>query len=91
MSTLVTHPLRIVDQLTDAGDLRYVLWLLLPTAFLALLAPLVLVAALPQLGVNLVASWSTAALPMFHYAAAIVPIVIAATIMAVSRFRGAGG
>ena len=37
----LTHPLRIVDQLTDAGDLRYVLWLLLPTAFLALLTPLV--------------------------------------------------
>jgi len=90
VSTLVTDPLRIVDQLTDAGDLRYALWLLLPTAFLALLAPLVLVAVLPQLGVNLVASWSTAALPMFHYAAAIVPIVIAATIMAMSRFRVRG-
>jgi uncharacterized membrane protein len=86
LETFVTDPEVIVAELTQSGDLRYVLWVLAPTAYLALLAPLVLVAVVPQLGVNLVAEWSTAALPMFHYAAAIVPVIVAATIMALARF-----
>ena len=76
----------MLEQLTSATDIRYLIWLLAPTAFLALLAPVLLIAALPQLGVNLLAEWSTAALPMFHYVSAIVPVVIAATIMALARF-----
>jgi uncharacterized membrane protein len=86
LKKLVTDPLVVIEQLTSATDVKYVVWLLAPTAFLALLAPLLLIAALPQLGVNLLAEWSTAALPMFHYVSAIVPVVIAATIMALARF-----
>lgn len=88
--TIVTHPGHLLGELTGAGDLRYVLMLLLPTAFLALVAPLVLVAALPQLGVNLIAAWSTATLPMFHYAATVIPILVAATIMAIGRIPARG-
>jgi uncharacterized membrane protein len=90
LSTLVNDPGQILGELTGRSDLLYVLLLLLPTAFLALIAPIVLVAALPQLGVNLIAAWSVAALPMFHYAATIIPILIAASIMATARFPARG-
>jgi uncharacterized membrane protein len=86
LKKLFTDPLVVIEQLTSATDIKYLVWLVAPTAFLALLAPLLLIAALPQLAVNLLAEWSTAALPMFHYVSALVPIVIAATIMALARF-----
>ena len=88
LTTVFTNPGELVAELTGGGDLRYLLWLLLPTAFLALATPLLLIAALPALGINLVAAWTSATLPWFHYVSAIVPILIAATIMALARFSG---
>ncbi len=90
LSTLFTDPGLVLDAITGAHDLRYLIWLLAPTAFLALLAPVLLIAAIPQLGVNLIAEWPTAALPMFHYAAAIVPVTIAASILGLVRFSTRG-
>ena len=64
------------------------LLLLVPTAFLALGQPLLLIAVLPQLGINLMSDFSSTTQPMFQYVAAIVPAPIAATVMSVGRFPG---
>lgn len=88
--TVLTDPVAVLVELAQLGDLKYVLWLVLPTAFLALLNPVALVTLVPQLFVNLTADWPAATKPMYHYAAPIVPIVIAATVMAIGRFSRGG-
>jgi len=85
LRTLFTDPGTIVAQVTTFEDFRYVLLLLLPTAFLALLQPAILAVALPQLAVNLLSDGPTTSQPMSHYIAAIVPALVLATIFAVAR------
>jgi uncharacterized membrane protein len=86
--TLVTDPGVVLAEITTSADFLYVLLLLLPTAFLALCQPLLLAAALPQLGVNLLSGSTASTQPMYQYVAAIVPFLVAATIMALPRFQG---
>jgi len=86
LATLFTDPRAILEQITGREDLLYLLWLLAPAAFLALLTPLLLVAALPQLAVNVLAEWSSTTVPITHYVSAIVPVVVAASIIALARF-----
>ena len=85
LRTVFTDPSTIVAQVTTFDDFRYVVLLLLPTAFLALLQPAILVVALPQLAVNLLSDGPTTSQPMSHYIAAIVPALVVASIMAVGR------
>jgi uncharacterized membrane protein len=88
LETLVTDPGVVLAELTTSADVIYVTLLLVPTAFLALGQPLLLVGALPQLGVNLLADQSSATQPEFQYVAAIVPFLVAASIVTVARFNG---
>jgi uncharacterized membrane protein len=85
LRTVVTDPGSIVAQVTTFDDFRYALLLLLPTAFLALLQPAILVVAVPQVAINLLSDGPTTSQPMSHYIAAIVPAVVVASIMAVGR------
>jgi uncharacterized membrane protein len=78
LKTTVTHPLRIVHAAFGARDLRYMLDLVAPLAGLCLLAPLVLVAALPELALNLLSATTTQTSIHFHYTAGLIaPLVIA--------------
>jgi uncharacterized membrane protein len=79
VKTAFTHPGRLADAAFTGRDLHYVLQLLWPLAFLPLLAPLVLVAALPELGINLLSAVTTQTSIHFHYTAGLIaPLVIAA-------------
>ncbi len=69
----------------DGRDLSYLAALLLPLALLPLAAPLALVAALPELGLNLLSSTLTQTSVKTHYAATMVPALLAATVFAVAR------
>ncbi len=96
--TLITRPLFVARQMVEWGALRTLAQLLLPMGFLALLAPEVLLLALPSLGVNLLADY-----PPMHevntlmYAAPIAPFVALAAVMGSARLlawlqrRGPGG
>jgi uncharacterized membrane protein len=76
--TLFTHPWRIVEQAFQGRDVHYVLHLALPLALLFLLAPLALVAVVPELALNVLSATSTQTSIHFHYTAgAIAPLVIA--------------
>jgi uncharacterized membrane protein len=85
--TLVTDPGAVIGAVTTGADLRYVALLLLPTALIALGAPLLLVAAIPQLGVNLLSDWWSSTQPQYQYVAPILAPLIAATVIGVSRVR----
>lgn len=83
---LVTRPDLLLAQLQQARALSYLFWLLLPVGFTALLAPEVLVLALPSLAINLLADFSPMHEPArLTYAAPLVPFVMLAGAMGIAR------
>jgi uncharacterized membrane protein len=83
--TLVSDPTVVLTQATRSEDLEYVLALLVPTGFIALAAPVMLLGVVPQLGVNLLSDWWSTTQPTFHYGAALMPALIAASIVGIGR------
>ena len=76
--TLLTQPGVAWEQFVAAGGPAYVWNLLVPVAFLSLLAPQVLVLALPPLLVNLLSTDGFMhQLEGFHYGVTLVPVVVA--------------
>ena len=69
----------------DGRDVSYLGSLLLPLALFPLAGPLALLAALPELGLNLLSSTVTQTSVKTHYAATIIPALLAATIFGVAR------
>jgi len=69
----------------DERDLSYLASLLLPLALLPLAGPLALLAALPELGLNLLSSTVTQTSVKTHYAATAVPALLVATVFVVTR------
>ena len=85
LKTAFTHPLRIADAAFSSRDLHYLLELVAPLAGLCLLAPLVLVAALPELAINLLSSTTTQTSIHFHYTAGLIPPLVIAAIFGAKR------
>jgi uncharacterized membrane protein len=86
VKTAVTDPLAIAGAMTEGRDLLYVIELGLPLAGLFLLAPLALIAAVPELLANLLSSVGNQTSIRFHYTAPITPFVFAAAILGASQF-----
>jgi uncharacterized membrane protein len=79
VKTTFTHPARIAHAAFTQRDLRYVVDLVAPLAGLCLLAPLVLVAALPELALNALSATPTQTSIHYHYTAGLIaPLVVAA-------------
>ena len=68
VETALTDPLHVLEVAFDARGLGYLVRLLAPVRFVAL-APLTLVAALPELAMNLLSSTATQTSIHFHYTA----------------------
>jgi uncharacterized membrane protein len=85
VETAITHPLRIAEAAFSSRDLHYLLQLVTPLAGLCLLAPLVLIAALPELALNLLSSTTTQTSIHFHYTAGLIPPLVIATIFGAKR------
>lgn len=81
--TALTRPWQLVA--TAAGHWRYVVHLAAPFAGLWLLAPLVLVAALPDLAINLLSATKTQTSVHFHYTAGLIPPLVIASIFGARR------
>jgi uncharacterized membrane protein len=79
--TAVTRPWRIVEEAFGGNDLHYLMHLLLPLALLFLLAPLVLVAALPELALNQLSATPTQTSIHFHYTAGAIPPLVVASVL----------
>jgi uncharacterized membrane protein len=85
LKTVVLHPRRVLDTMLDHSGAHYLLDLFLPLLLLGLAAPLVLVAALPELGLNLLSSASTQSSIHHHYTAGLIAPLFAATILGAAR------
>jgi uncharacterized membrane protein len=85
VKTTFTHPSRIAHAAFTGRDLRYVLQLVLPLAGLSLLAPLVLLAALPELALNLLSATPTQTSIHFHYTAGLIPPLVIAAVLGAKR------
>jgi uncharacterized membrane protein len=79
--TAVTHPWTLFEQAFQGRDLHYLLHLLLPLSFLFVLSPLLLVAFVPELALNQLSATPTQTSIHFHYTAAAIPPLIAATVL----------
>jgi uncharacterized membrane protein len=85
VKTTFTHPLRIAEAAFGARDLHYLLELVAPLAALCLLAPLVLVAALPELAINLLSATPTQTSIHFHYTAGLIPPLVIGAVFGAKR------
>ncbi len=83
--TALTDPWKIVTTAVTGRGLGYLARLVLPLGLLVVLAPLVLVAAVPELAVNLLSAATTQTSIHFHYTAGLIPVLIAATILGAAR------
>jgi uncharacterized membrane protein len=80
---ILLHPASMLHQhVFEPGHFKYLRILLAPAGYLPLLAPWVLVLAVPSLAINLFSSDLSQYLGIFQYNAEIVPILIFATIEA---------
>jgi uncharacterized membrane protein len=85
IETVFTDPGAIVAQVTTSGDFEYLLLLAIPTAFIFVGQPLLLIAAIPQLGLNLVSDFPSTVSPLYHYTAPTLAALIATCIVALGR------
>jgi uncharacterized membrane protein len=85
VKTTFTHPGRIAHAASSGRDLHYLLTLIVPLAGLCLLAPLVLIAALPELALNLLSSTPTQTSIHFHYTAGLIPPLVVAAVLGAKR------
>ena len=79
--TLFTDPLTVLGALVHVNDIAYVLWLGIPLLFLFVLSPLALVAFLPEAALNQLSATPTQTSIHFHYLAAAIPPLVAATVL----------
>jgi uncharacterized membrane protein len=84
---LLSDPLAFVHAVATGHKAGYLALLLVPFLGLWLFEPLLLVAAVPDLVINLLSSKPEQTTIVFQYTAGIVPFVVAASIFGASRFK----
>jgi uncharacterized membrane protein len=80
-----TDPGRLLSVAFDHRGTHYLINLMVPIAALALLSPLLLVALLPELALNLLSSVDAQSSIHYHYVAAEIPILFAAAAIGARR------
>jgi uncharacterized membrane protein len=85
VKTAVTDPGALASQLFTGRDLGYLVWLSAPLAGLYVLAPGLAAVALPQLLANGLSDSPAMAGPQHQYIAAVIPFLIAATVIGLGR------
>jgi uncharacterized membrane protein len=85
LKTVVTDPGQVLSTIFDRDGVHYLLDLLVPLLLLGVAAPMVLVAALPELGLNLLSTTDTQHSIHHHYTAGLIPPLIVATVLGAAR------
>ena len=88
VATVFTHPGRLFSAAFDHEGLHYLIDLLLPLALLFAAAPLALVAAVPELSLNLLSATHTQSSIHHHYTAGLIPPLIVASVLGAGRLAG---
>ena len=82
--TILLHPIYILKQyVLEHNHLFYIRVLLTPAGYLPLLAPWVLVLALPTIALNLLSSYPNMYSGLYQYNAEIVPVLVFSTVEAI--------
>jgi uncharacterized membrane protein len=87
--TALTDPTKIVTTAVTGRGLGYLARLVLPLGLLVVFAPLALVAALPELAVNLLSAATTQTSIRFHYTAGLIPVLLTAAVFGAARLMRA--
>ncbi|MGB2875875.1 MAG: DUF2079 domain-containing protein [Gaiellaceae bacterium] len=85
LHTALTDPWKILTTAVTGRGLGYLARLVLPLGLLPLLAPLMLLAALPELAINLLSAAGTQTSIRFHYTGGLIPVLVAASILGGAR------
>jgi uncharacterized membrane protein len=85
LRTLFTHPLRVLGNAFSRSDLDYLGHLLIPLGLLWLLAPVLLLAALPEAALNVLSKNPYQASIYFHYTAGLIPPLVIASVLGGAR------
>jgi uncharacterized membrane protein len=85
VETAFIHPTRLLAAAFDWEGIRYLADLLLPLALFFAAAPLILVAAIPELGLNLLSATDTQTSIHHHYTAGLIPPLIVASVLGAGR------
>jgi uncharacterized membrane protein len=85
--TALTDPAKIVTTAVTGRGLGYLARLMLPLGLLVVFAPLALIAALPELTVNLLSAATTQTSIRFHYTAGLIPVLLAAAVFGAARLK----
>jgi uncharacterized membrane protein len=83
--TAVTEPWKLVTTAATGRGLGYLARLFLPLGLLPLLAPLLLIAAVPELAINLLSAATTQTSIRFHYTAGLIPVLVASAVLGAAR------
>jgi len=87
LKSFVTRPLVALSIAIEPARVRYLIGLLMPTAFLALLGPEILLLSLPLLLANLFSSFPMQFAGELHYSAPLVPYFTLAAMIGLRRFE----
>jgi uncharacterized membrane protein len=85
LETALDEPGTLLSQAFGERSLGFVARLLAPLAVLPLVAPLALVAAAPELGINVLSASPTQTSIHYHYAAASIPALVVAAVFGARR------
>ena len=85
LGTVFTDPGKVLSTAFDSDGIHYLADLLLPLLLLFAAAPLALVAALPELGLNLRSSTPTQDSIHHHYTAGLIPPLIVASVLGAAK------
>jgi uncharacterized membrane protein len=78
--TAVTEPWKLFTTAATGRGVSYLVRLFLPFGLLALLSPLLLIAAIPELAINLLSAAPLQTSIRFHYTAGLIPVIVAAAV-----------
>jgi uncharacterized membrane protein len=87
LMTLLTRPWEAAALVATPGRAAYLAGLLLPLLLLPLAAPVLALAALPQLLINLLANSGPVQTVEYHYAVLLVPFLVAAALLGLAKLR----
>jgi uncharacterized membrane protein len=83
--TAVSDPGKLITTAFTGRGLGYIARLVLPLAGLVVLAPLMLIAALPELALNLLSAATTQTSIRFHYTSGLIPVLVVAAVFGAKR------
>jgi uncharacterized membrane protein len=85
LHTALTDPWRIVTTMATGRGLGYLARLVLPLGLLVVFAPLLLLAAIPELAINLLSAVTTQTSIRLHYTGGLIPILVGAAVLGAGR------